>query len=730
MRVRRALASAVCVAATLLCLAPSAGAEHSVLEHISIGPNGGNGPFGILGGSAQVSDDGRSVLLTTREPLLAQDTDDKLDMYLRAGGATYLVTGPSSGPFETDNYGGRLSNDGSRVNFGTPERLTADDTDSHLDLYMWWNGTFTRVSNGPSGGNDPVFNLTTLGVSEDGTHSFFRTEEQLTPDDTDSLIDAYEWRNGVTSRMGIGPGIPNFIALSRPSADRFFFATPNSLVAGDTGYTDIYEWSDASAKLVSTGPTGGDGAFDVSTVDISDDGSHAVFKTRESLVADDTDTSSDIYERFNGMTRLISTGPTGGNGPFDVNDSSEEAFGAASGGGVSADGSRIFFFTFEQLVASDTDSQRDVYVRSGNTTTLVSLGPGGGNGPHDVTGMSGISQYGTATSHDGSHAYFTTAEQLTADDTDTAVDLYEWADGVVTVVSPPCLDGPSCPGPPSFVHASRDGSRVFFSTGERIFPGGAYRLFEKHQGTVTAPPGVPVGGVQGDSFSQDGRQIVFQTRGQLVATDTDGELDVYSLSVAPSAYPRPKGASPLRIPLVPAYEPCTSSNRTHGPPLAFPSCNPPTQAPGQLTVGTPDANGQPAKSVSYLRIDSLRGDPSTPADEADVRLRADITDVRLRSDFSDYTGSLEVRLTLKITDKDNTPHPGTATVQQLTHSHPLPCGATGDTTLGATCQLDTTVEALVPGAVKELTRAIWELGAIRVHDGTGNLFMTQGIFVP
>ena len=50
--------------------------------------------------------------------------------------------------------------------------------------------------------------------------------------------------------------------------------------------------------------------------------------------------------------------------------------------------------------------------------------------------------------------------------------------------------------------------------------------------------------------------------------------------------------------------------------------------------------------------------------------------------------------------------------------------------VGSTCQLDTTVEALVPGAVVEKRRAIWELGAIRVHDGAGNLFMTQGLFVP
>ena len=183
---------------------------------------------------------------------------------------------------------------------------------------------------------------------------------------------------------------------------------------------------------------------------------------------------------------------------------------------------------------------------------------------------------------------------------------------------------------------------------------------------------------------------------------TRGAQEVSWQPIPVNAYPRPKGASPTDVSLVPAYQPCTSPNSTHGPPLASGSCNPPVQEPGDLTVGTPDANGQGAKSVSNLRINPLRGDPTTPADEADVRLRANINDVRLRSDLSDYTGSLEVRLSIQITDKDNTPHPGgpgPATVQEFTHSHPLPCAATPDTTVGSTCQFDTTLEALVPGAV-------------------------------
>lgn len=200
-----------------------------------------------------------------------------------------------------------------------------------------------------------------------------------------------------------------------------------------------------------------------------------------------------------------------------------------------------------------------------------------------------------------------------------------------------------------------------------------------------------------------------------------------------NAYPRPKAATPTEIALVPAYEQCTAPNRTHGPPLAFGSCAPPVRTPGELTVGTPDSNGRPVKMVSKLWLRVRPGIPSTPADEADVRLFGTVNDVRLASDLSDYTGALEARVTLRITDKDNNPHPGgpgAATTQVVPYSFPIPCAATADTTIGAECTFDTTAEAFVPGIAKEGRRAIWELGQLAVHDGTGSVFMRQGVFVP
>ena len=207
-------------------------------------------------------------------------------------------------------------------------------------------------------------------------------------------------------------------------------------------------------------------------------------------------------------------------------------------------------------------------------------------------------------------------------------------------------------------------------------------------------------------------------------------------------YPRPKGATPLRASLVPAFRQCASPNRLHGPPLAFGSCSPPLEESAQLTVGTPDANGNAANSSGLVRFEALIGNPGTPADEADVALRVDLNDVRRRSDLADYTGQLQASVPIRITDRDNPPPAGgspAGTAQDGTFSWTVPCAPTADPTVGSTCSVMTSADAVTPGVIKEGMRAIWQLGAVQVFDGGADgqasttpntLFATQGIFVP
>ena len=65
-----------------------------------------------------------------------------------------------------------------------------------------------------------------------------------------------------------------------------------------------------TTELVSTGPTGGNGAISSQYRGASADGTRVIFQTTEQLVAADTDTRMDIYERAAGTTTLLSPGRT------------------------------------------------------------------------------------------------------------------------------------------------------------------------------------------------------------------------------------------------------------------------------------------------------------------------------------------------------------------------------------------------------------------------------------
>ena len=200
-----------------------------------------------------------------------------------------------------------------------------------------------------------------------------------------------------------------------------------------------------------------------------------------------------------------------------------------------------------------------------------------------------------------------------------------------------------------------------------------------------------------------------------------------------SGYPRPKGATPMRVSLVPAYAACAAPNRTHGPPLAFGSCNPPAPESAELTVG--DA---PANMSGFVRYEAILGNVSTPEDEADLGLRVQISDVRERDTLDDYAGEVQGQASTRMTDRTGSGgDPGTA----IDVRFPLttPCAPTPDPAVGSTCSLTTTLDTLIPGAVVERERTILQLGQVRVVDGgpdgdvltePNTVFLRQGVFVP
>jgi hypothetical protein len=748
---------------TALVFGSIAAGNHSATDRISVGQINGNGPnnASYAGSTA----DGTRVFFTTDEQLVAADTDTSVDLYERSNGVTTLIsTGPAggNGAFDTGFVG--MSADGSHVFFVTNESLVANDTDSNCtdqgnpsprpcrDVYERFNGTTTLVSTGGNGSFDASFE----GATPGGSKVWFSTAESLLPGDTDSSVDIYQRSGGTTTLISTSATAGNGAfdaSFSGASADgsRVFFVTNEAMDPSDTdgncfdiGSTsprpcqDVYERSGGTTTLLSTGPTTSNAGTDATFAATSADGTKVVFTSKEALVAGDTDATSDVYTRSGGTTTLVSTGPTGGIGAFD-----------AGFGGASADASRIYFRTNESLVAGDTDTSIDIYDNSGGTTTLDSGGQINGNGAFDVF-YRGITP-------DGSHVYFTTAEQLAAADTDTFHDVYDHSASGTTLVSAGQING-NGPYMVTFRGASDDGSRVFFSTRERLVsadsdPVGStcvsstcsVDIYERYAGTTyltSLGPTLDNGNKNAvwGGTSADGLRVFYSTAKAQVPTDTDTAQDVYQASVPQVGYPRPKGATPMRASLVPAFAACTSPNNTHGPPLAFSSCGPPTQTSGQLTVGSPDANGAPANSVSFIKMTAIPGNASTPANEADVALQSTITDVRSASTLADYTGEVQPVVTLQITDRLSGAAPqDPATVQPLPFKWTVPCTATAATNVGATCTSNTTANAILPGAVIESARSVWELGKIQVFDGGSDglagtapntLFEVQGVYVP
>ena len=607
------------VAAALLLLLPgSAPAVHGQPELVFNPP---------LPQDLRVSGDGTVLAYETAETDFG-DTDGITDVYLRASGAnTRVSTGPAggNGPFAADLVA--VSEDGSRVIFQTSEKLVPEDEDfDSRDVYEWSGGTTTLLSVGPAGGTASV-EATFAGASANATRVFFRSWEHLIAGDEDACFagqpeerpcfDLYERSGGMTTLVSTGPNEAatedqdaSFLDASADGT-KVFFETQESLVAEDTdgggtsiGPFDIYEHAGATTTLVSTSALNPNQPFNAQFGDVSEDGTRVFFRTQEQLTADDTDGGFDIFERSGGQTTRISRGS------LDDNTGAHAKF-----QGMTPDGAHVFFDTPEQLEPEDADLQKgDIYRRSGSHTELVSIGPLAVTQPSDFL----------SSSLDGQQVFFTSVGKFTADDTDTRQDIYERFAGSTQKLSPGNLDGPFDHA--LFQGASREGTRVLFTDTD-----GA-KLYEYWNGRLysLATTGAAIGVL---TKSADASTVYWWGH-----HSSTGTWQVILMARIDGTYARPKGATPIQVRLVPAFKQCSASNRTHGPPLAFGSCNPPQQASDYLTVGTADSNGQPTKSEGTVRLDATLGNPATPADEADVLLTMSITDVRRKSDLADYTG--------------------------------------------------------------------------------------------
>ncbi len=226
----------------------------------------------------------------------------------------------------------------------------------------------------------------------------------------------------------------------------------------------------------------------------------------------------------------------------------------------------------------------------------------------------------------------------------------------------------------------------------------------------------------------------------IATTSVNAEPDWQPLG-ALDPYPRPGGATPLRVPLVPAYAQCTDPAFQHVGPLDEPSCGPPIQESSLLTTSTT------GKGLGSARLDVQVGDPLTAEDEADVAIKVSATDVRNASGPIDYSGQVIFTTALQMTDRANGFGEVSGTTGLFGFSAPVDCTPSPDPSAGSSCTLNTTADSLVAGTAKEGKRAVVATRLIRILDlgadgqlnpncpptcGTGDekAFLGAGVFTP
>jgi hypothetical protein len=289
------------------------------------------------------------------------------------------------------NYLG-MSSDGTKVYFDSTERLTSEDTDESLDIYMWSQATneLTLVSAGPEG-------IGNAGNADDCEASSFTTKCNIVPVQTAPISD-----NAIAEETG-----------------EIYFYSPEQLEGskGIPNQENLYVYREGKPQFVASltpkpiehlsneyGP--------LTRIQVSPEGKHAAFITSSKLTSYDNNGIEEMYtyEPATEKLRCSSCVPNGEKPHYDVKGSQAGLF-------MSNDG-RTFFQTQDALVQQDTNEEPDVYEFVDGRPQLISTGTGtheesiiefGGSGNVAEEGLSGVSANGV-------NVYFAAREELVPQD--------------------------------------------------------------------------------------------------------------------------------------------------------------------------------------------------------------------------------------------------------------------------------------------------------------------------
>jgi hypothetical protein len=427
---------------------------------------------------------------------------------------------PAEATHTVSVYGHAVSADGARVFF-----LSPDPTDSNCyeesesgfsgtppQLYLRSGGRTIEVS-APSGFTDPAGPqpVAFAGASADGGHVFFITRGELTPDDAGNHApELYEYDVETEKLTRISSGASHNASGDAgwviPSEDgsTVYFTAAGRLAAGapalpsgggEAGEYNLYHYDSRTATTTyiatvsghdwNRADPGGYTSLNVrhplnarSSWEATPDGRYLLFAAVENVTGyDNHDPTGHCEGNLSG---------TGGNGScgevyrYDADTGSLLCMSCNPSGAapsansqfdrsthnrevraISDNGAYVFFDTTESLVPAATNGRLDVYEWHEGKLSLIS------------SGQDASSSYFLGTDASGADVFFGTHERLAPQDTDSAGDLYDARiNGGFPAPqgSASACEGDTCQSPPAAPSDAPPVSLTFFGAGNLQSP--------------------------------------------------------------------------------------------------------------------------------------------------------------------------------------------------------------------------------------------------------------------
>jgi hypothetical protein len=449
-----------------------------------------------------------------------------------------------------------ISTDASRVFFTVPDDgsgscLSADCARIYLRDDAFGPAARTVEVTAAGGGPDTPGSYPAVfrGASADGTRAFFTSPAQLTADATTGAShagnDLYEYRlDGGLTDLTIdhgdtdGANVLGVMGMSDDGASIYFVARGQlDGVRGVAGQPNLYLHRDGEpTRFIATLAEDDDGDWNRGSASVflgsqvTPDGDHAVFVAREAGLHPQGSRQPTVYE-YSVDTGLAcvscdprGTAPTNRSYvPGLANVILGLPMGTYAPRSITDDG-RVFFDSPDALVPEDTNGHYDVYMYDGAPHLISS-----GRDPDD-------SEFVDTTAN-GDNVFFITREQLSGDDVDTNMDLYDARVGGRTVpprvVAPPCQND-DCRGASPSPGTAPTAATIAFSGAGNVAPPTVTTPKKSAKVTVTKRDG------QGAAVALS---VKVPAAGRLTARGTDlkvtkrsvGKAGTYRLKVALTA---------------------------------------------------------------------------------------------------------------------------------------------------------------------------------------------------